>query len=399
MKRLPSTFSAENFEFVWRQSRDSKASRYGGAGVDGTTAPAFKARLDENIFRIRAEIRAGIFRFAKLRLAPVLKPSGDFRIIAIPTVRDRLVQRVILNHLEADAKFDAGSPISYGFLKDRTLPDAQRQAIALRNEYPWVLQADIVKFFDNIEREIVRKLVRKHVKRKVVSELIQSAINCELDEGGKQGARIARENGIRKGRGLRQGMPLSPVLSNLLLKEFDQKLDQHGIKAIRYADDIAVFSSSKNGCKDALTVIQNELSKIGLEIPSLENNGKTILTPPSETIEFLGIDIRRSGIKYRPYAPTKKIEKIRRIMIEISTLENCAAEKFNIGQLSKHLDRFIIGHSASMALIDDRQSFVERIEAAKKEALRNLIVEIFGSKAISHLDDRKMAIIGIKDFP
>lgn len=399
MKRLPSTFSAENFKLVWRQSRDSKASRYGGAGVDGTTAPAFRARLDDNISRIRAELRAGIFRFGKLRLAPVLKPSGGFRIIAIPTVRDRLVQRVILNHLESDTKFDASSPISYGFLKDRTLPDAQRQAIALRNECPWVLQADIVKFFDNIQRDTVKSIVRKQIKRKLISELVQSAIDCELDEGGKQGARIARENGIQKGRGLRQGMPLSPLLSNLLLKKFDQKLDQRGIRAVRYADDVAIFASSKNDCKDALKFIQNELSKIGLEIPSLENNGKTTLAAPSETIDFLGIEIRRSGCEYRPYAPTKKIDKIRRIMIEASSLENCIAEKFNIGQLAKYLDRFVIGHSAAMTIIDDHQSFVERIEAAKKEALRNLIVEIFGSKAVSNLDDSKMAIIGIKDFP
>jgi len=86
-------------------------------------------------------------------------------------------------------------------------------------------------------------------------------------------------------------------------------------------------------------------------------------------------------------------------MIEASSLENCIAEKFNIGQLAKYLDRFVIGHSAAMTIIDDHQSFVERIEAAKKEALRNLIVEIFGSKAVSNLDDSKMAIIGIKDFP
>ena len=150
MKRLPSTFSAENFKLIWRQSRDSKALRYGSAGVDGITAPVFKVRLEDNIRRIRTEMKAGIFRFGKLRLAPVLKPSGGFRIIAIPTVRDRLVQRVILHHLESDTKFNAGSPISYGFLKERTLPDAQRQALKLRNEYPWVLQADIVKFFDNI---------------------------------------------------------------------------------------------------------------------------------------------------------------------------------------------------------------------------------------------------------
>lgn len=367
--------------------------------MDGTTAPAFKARLDDNILRIRAEIRAGIFRFGKLRLAPVLKPSGGFRIIAIPTVRDRLVQRAILHHLESDTKFDASSPISFGFLRDRTLPDAQRQALALRNEFPWVLQADIVKFFDNIQRDTVKNLVRKQVKRKIVSDLIQSAIDCELDEGGKQGARIARENGIQRGRGLRQGMPLSPLLSNLLLKKFDQRLDQQGIRAVRYADDIAVFALSKNDGKDALRIIQDELSKIGLEIPPLESNGKTILTPPSETIDFLGIEIRRSGHEYRPYAPTKKIDKIRKMMIEISSLENCIAEKFTIGQLAKHLDRFVIGHSASMALIDDHQSFVERIDSAKKEALRNLIVEIFGSKAISNLNDSKMAIIGIKDFP
>ncbi len=398
MRRLPSTFSTENFNVIWRQSRDSKSSRYGGAGVDGITAPAFKMRLDENILRIRSEIKSGIFRFGKLRLAPVPKSSGGFRIIAIPTVRDRLVQRVILHHLESDTKFDASSPISYGFLKGRTLPDAQRQAIALRGERPWVLQADIVKFFDNIQRDIVKTLVKRQVKSTIVSELIQSAIDCELEESGKQGAQIARENGIQKGRGLRQGMPLSPLLSNLLLKKFDQVLDQQGIKAVRYADDIAVFGLSKNDCKDALTIIQRELSKIGLRIPGLGENSKTTLTPPSEIIEFLGIDIKLSEGKYRPYAPTRKIEEIKKAMIKNSSMENCIKYRLNIGQIVKHLDSFTIGHSASMALIDDHEAFVRRIEAAKMEALRKLLVEIFGTKVISSLDETKLAIIGINEF-
>jgi retron-type reverse transcriptase len=156
--RLPGSLSRDAIRTVWNQCRDSTPSTAGAAGVDNLSASVFASRLAEHIAAMREDIRAGVYRFSKLRIAPIQKPTGGYRIIAIPTVRDRLLQRALLAHLENDRRFDASSPISFGFTRGRTLSLAQERALELRQTRPWVLQADIVKFFDRIRRRDVKAL-------------------------------------------------------------------------------------------------------------------------------------------------------------------------------------------------------------------------------------------------
>ncbi len=189
MRRLPASLSHEAFLDVWKQSSDSSSSSPGAPGVDRVRAQSFASRLDDHVDRIRREIQQNKYRFEKLRIAPILKASGGYRIVAIPTVRDRLVQRALLRHLEADDRFKPVSPISYGFSKERTLTGAQRRAAHLRRDHPWVAQTDIIKFFDQIKRADVKNLLRKSVRSKVISELLCDAVDClgRCDEFGVWG--------------------------------------------------------------------------------------------------------------------------------------------------------------------------------------------------------------------
>lgn len=406
MRRLPKTLSHEAFREVWRRSRDAKGksstgkTRAGSAGVDNVTPAVFGSNLDLQITRIRAELRSGSFSFSKLRLAPVPKNSGGFRIIAVPTVRDRLLQRVLLAHLENDVRFRGAvfSSVSYGFTKGRTLADAQRKARSQREVKPWVLQADIIKFFDNIPRDQVKKIISSRVRSKVIAQLLCNAVDCELDDGGRDGAKIARENGIIKGKGLRQGMPVSPLISNLLLRDFDRTLEKQKISALRYADDLALFATSRSECEGALTFIQTQLAKVGLNIPELSETSKTTIRSPSDPVTFLGVEIKRFGDKYELRAPDKKIESIVESIKSQASLQSCLEEQRDIGRLSQVLDRFIIGHRASMVVLDDPESFISRLEAAKKNAVKQLLQEIIGAKALSNLDADKLAILGIGQF-
>jgi hypothetical protein len=347
---------------------------------------------------IRDEIRTGTFRFRKLRMAPVPKRFGGHRIISVPTVRDRLLQRALLRHLEGDPRFPVVSSICYGFAKGKTLADAQRRALELRLKSPWVLQADIVKFFDQIRRPDIKKLIKKAVRSKIVVELLCAAVDCELDEGGASNAQMALENGIEKGRGLRQGMPVSPLLSNLLLKAFDDAIGSQGIEAIRYADDIAVFASSRNECRDALAFIKDKLKELDLNIPDIQEGGKTTISDPTDAVDFLGIEIKRTGETYKLAAPNRKIEKIEADMAAIASVERCVAEKRNIGQVVRLLDSFIIGHSASMAVLNDSGQFLSRLEASKQRKLRSFMVEVIGNDAVKALDQGRLAILGLQLF-
>jgi hypothetical protein len=192
------------------------------------------------------------------------------------------------------------------------LADAQRKALDLRQSNPWVLKCDIVRFFDRIPRDQLKVLIRRRVGWKVVAALLCQAVDCELRLRNSEDHELVVQNGVKTGVGLRQGMPVSPMLSNLLLKDFDQHLERLGIVAVRYADDIAVFAQSREACEGALDVVQRALARLQLQVPGLLDDGKTSILGPSEVAEFLGVEIRRKGETYKLCAPTKKSKRSRR---------------------------------------------------------------------------------------
>lgn len=399
LRRLPSSLSSEAIRTVWKHSRDANPSTAGASGIDWIRAAAFSAHLAENIAEMRDDIRKDNYRFKNLRIAPIEKPSGGYRIIAIPTVRDRLLQRALLQHLEADHRFSVRSAISYGFTKSRTLADAQLQALNLRDMHPWVLQADIVQFFDRIPRQNVKRLIKKHVRSTIVGELLSAAVDCELDARDKVAAALALDNGVIKGVGLRQGMPVSPLLSNLLLKDFDNALVKRGINAIRYADDIAVFADSRNACRDALKFVRDTLAKLHLNVPDLAEDSKTKLREPSESVEFLGVEIKRAENGYVLAAPSKKLAKIDGELAKIASVESCIENRRNLGQVVQTLDSFVIGHAASMAVLKQPNDFLSRLEASKQRCIEDLLTNILGKEAVKKLDKEKRAILGLTSFP
>lgn len=396
-KRLPVSLSTEALREAWRGSRDA-TPKPGAPGVDGIRAPQFASDLTDHIERIRQEVRAASFRFNRLRLARVMKDSGGYRILAIPTVRDRLVQRAILRHLEADPRFQPSSEISYGFAKQRTLADAQRAALSLRQSRPWVLKCDIVRFFDRIPRSQLKDLVRRKVGWKVIANLLCGAVDSELHLRTSEDVELVTANGVQSGIGLRQGMPVSPMLSNLLLKRFDERLEKQGIVAVRYADDIAVFAHSRAACEGALQAIQGGLAELQLEVPHLLDEGKTRIFGPSEVVEFLGVEIRRKGEVYELCAPAGKIEKIEADMAKMVQVERCVDEKRNIGQVVRALDSFTVGHAASMAVLEDGGAFMARLEAAKRRQLRTLLVNLLGENVVVSLSPDQLAVLGVEAF-
>ncbi len=291
-------------------------------------------------------------------------------------------------------RFVATSSISYGFAKGRTLADAQRRALELRRDRPWMLQADIIRFFDRIPRPEVKALIQRRVRTRIVAELLCAAVDCELDVTLDAGS-----EGIQRGLGLRQGMPVSPVLSNLLLKGFDDMLAKRGIQAIRYADDIAIFGANRQECIAALDVARDVLSKLSLAVPELADGGKTKLSNPTDAALFLGVEIRRFSSGYRLCAPSKKLDDIEAQMAEMASLASCVAERKGLPQVVRSLDSFVVGHAASMAVLEDGGEFRARVEARKQRQLQRLLEELLGKSAVANLDDTRRAVLGLREFP
>lgn len=400
MRHLPKALSHQSIKDVWtsKSNRDRTPSSAGAPGVDGVRPASFASHLDDQIDILLREIRAGTYRFSKLRIAIIEKENGGKRIIAIPTVRDRLLQRSLLRYLEAAPRFSATSPVSFGFTKGKTLSDALSAALQYRLKHPWVLKVDIVKFFDQIQRADIDKLLRKNVRAKSVAELLCAAVDCELDDSNPDLSEIAKESGIIKGRGLRQGMPVSPMLSNLLLKEFDGALASKGIVAIRYADDVAVFADCERDCLEALSLIEANLAPLGLRVPPVGEGSKTVIRSPSETVEFLGVEIKRDAIGYVLSAPFKKLQKIEKTMAELASIQRCIDKKKTIGDVVYSLDSLIIGYKAAMSVLSNPDEFLSRLEAAKRRQLNTFLTSLIGKKAVEALDATRLAILGLQPF-
>jgi RNA-directed DNA polymerase len=225
----------------WQASKDSKGA--GGApGIDGITPGTFRKSLEEHLLRIADLAKSGEFKFHRLRASPISKGDGRHRIICVPTVRDRLVQRVILHYLITDKRDLLGikNENSFGASKgpEQGTHAAIQTAINRRQKKPYVLKTDISKFFDNVPREYLLKQIKTCLGHRSVVPLLEQVIHCEIRQKSIQQGDLIKQSGIVFGKGLRQGMPLSPLLSNLVLSKFDQKLAKLGKSFIRYVDDL-----------------------------------------------------------------------------------------------------------------------------------------------------------------
>ena len=175
------------------------------------------------------------------------KPNGKFRLICVPTIEDRIVQRALLLVLNQyyHKKFDNG--ISYGFISQKTVKDAALQACMLRKTHQWVYKTDISAFFDNIDREKLIEKIKSFIKHRSLHKLLFLAVSREVQTTSLAQEKRIKKLGIQRGLGIRQGMPLSPFFANLFLESFDNEIKATGLKAVRYADDLIFFCKNRGG--------------------------------------------------------------------------------------------------------------------------------------------------------
>ncbi len=149
--------SEKNLNAVWRAYwRDHKKS---AAGIDRTTPKDFNEDLPRKIRLLSAQIREG-YLYSPLRAIPIdKKDSAKKRLICIPTINDRIVQRAILKRIEEKAeKLGILNDVSFGFVKEvkgakAGAHGARNVAVQGRAKAPWAFKADISAFFDSIPRE------------------------------------------------------------------------------------------------------------------------------------------------------------------------------------------------------------------------------------------------------
>jgi group II intron reverse transcriptase/maturase len=381
---------------AWKNSRDSKKN-CGSAGTDNITAEQFLARLDSNLAGIARRIRQGQFGFSTLRPVFVPKPDSDKeRIICIPTVCDRLVQRVIAEYVTARRLFPIYNASSFGFIKGLGPRDAIATVIKLRQEYDWCLKTDIEAFFDRFPRTYLKQRVKDYLKASSITPFICNAIDCEAKETTENRQRLGKQ-GIRRGLGIRQGMPLSPLLANLALIDFDREIEDREIAMVRYADDLVLFFKSKEQARDGQALVKELLQRIQLKIPEIASNSKTMFVHRSDPLSFLGREIvyKRAQNAFVSCVSTKQIDKIKAKLAADYSLEYRLKYQHQFQDTIVDMSKSI---SAYFGIYKDAFNFEEfkaELRGQARAIVRRLFIDIFGDLAIESLDVKRKKFLGI----
>ena len=296
----------DNLNAAYKKVKSNK----GSGGIDGMQVDELLPYLRENQETLTQEIRDGKFKPNPVRRVEIPKETkGEFRMLGVPTVVDRVIQQAITQELTTIYE-DQFSENSFGFRPKRGAHDALRQCQENVNEgYVYVVDMDLEKFFDTVCQSKLIEVLSRTIKDGRVISLIHKYLNAGV---------IA--NGIfeRTEIGMPQGGPLSPLLSNIMLNELDKELERRGHRFVRYADDCMIFCKSK---KSAERTLKNIIPFIEGKLFLKVNRKKTIVAHVSK-VKYLGYSFYRNKGKCRFRVHPKSVAKMKNKIRELTDRNN-----------------------------------------------------------------------------
>jgi RNA-directed DNA polymerase len=262
----------------------------GSAGMDGMTVQQLPAFLKEHWPAIREQLLSGTYKPQPVRRVEIPKPDGGVRKLGIPTVLDRFVQQAVMQVLQR--KWERTfSDHSYGFRPGRSAHQAVTAAQQYIAEgYRWCVDLDREKFFDRVSHDKLMARIETRVGDRRLLKLIRSFLKAGVMEGGLVSP---------VDEGTPQGGPLSPLLSNIVLDEFDRELERRGLRFARYADDCNVYVRSQRAGERVMASITRFITtKLKLKV----NEQKSAVARPWER-KFLGFSFTANREPKRRIAP------------------------------------------------------------------------------------------------
>jgi len=250
----------------------------GSAGIDGLKTTQLADYFREYKSVLLEEIKNNRYLPQPILGVEIPKGNGKTRLLGIPTVVDRLLQQAVSQAMMPRFEKDF-SVNSFGFRPNKNARQAVGKALGNIHEgYNYIVDIDLKTFFDEVDHCLLMNLIYQKVKCPTTLRLIRKWLRVPILIKGKL---------VKRRKGVPQGSPISPLLSNILLHELDKELTRKGLKFVRYADDFSIYTKSRYKAK----VIGNAIflflrDKLKLTI-NLEKSG--IRKPVQFTI--LGIRI------------------------------------------------------------------------------------------------------------
>ena len=268
-------YSDDNLTEAWHKVKSNSVA----PGVDGVTIPQFQRYLFSNLKVLQRDLQKRRYRPQPVKRTYISKPDGSRRPLGVLTVRDRIVQRAVLNVIEPlfEADFEE---TSCAFRPGRSVEMALEQVVRLADQgYQWAVDLDIKSFFESINLKKLYSFIAEKVKDRELRRIIRSWLEVETASVGRDGL-LRRE----KPRGLLQGGIISPLFANIYLDRFDKMAHKRGLKLVRYADDILILCRSERQARRNLKIAHKLLTKLDLEL----NPRKTQILHVEKGLRFLG---------------------------------------------------------------------------------------------------------------
>ena len=255
-------------DLYWLEAAFARTRKSGATGIDGQTAAEYSSDLPGNLQSLLNRAQSGTYRAPPVRRVHIPKGPGstETRPLGIPTFEDKVLQRAVVMALEPIYEQDF-LDCSYGFRPGRS---AHQALSALREGLMqfgggWVLEVDIRKFFDMLQRKALQQLLRQRIRDGVLLRLIGKWLNAGVWE---EGTLTHSETGTP------QGGVISPLLANIYLHYVLDEWFEQEVKPrlagraflIRYADDFVVVFTDEVDARRVLEVLPKRFAKFGLTL-------------------------------------------------------------------------------------------------------------------------------------
>ena len=294
---LERILSKDNLNRAYKRVRANK----GAPGIDGMTIEDALPWLREHRKELLDTIRQGKYKPQPVRRKEIPKPDGGVRKLGIPTVIDRIIQQAIAQQLVPIYE-PLFSDNSYGYRPNRSAQQAIQKVKQYAEEgYTSAVLVDLSKYFDTLNHELLMNLLRKNVHDKRVIELIKRYLKAGVVENGLL---------VKTTEGSPQGGPLSPLLANIYLNEYDKEMERRGVPVIRYADDIVVLAKSPRAAQRLLESTRRYLEG-KLKLKMNVEKSKVVSVFSIRNFKFLGFALGKGkdGVYIRVHAKSMKKAK------------------------------------------------------------------------------------------
>jgi len=262
----------DNMLKAWKQVKANK----GAPGIDDISIEEFPLYSQQHWEGIKTSLLEGTYKPSPVKRVEIPKESGGTRNLGIPTVMDRVVQQSIAQVLTPvfDPHF---SENSFGFRPGRSAHQAVKKVLKdMREGYRWAVDIDLKKFFDMVNHDTLMSRVSRRIKDKGLLRLIGKYLRASVVVDGRLERTI---------KGVPQGGPLSPLLSNILLDDLDKELERRGHRFARYADDLIILVKSERAGHRVMASISRFLERT-LKVKVNKAKSKVVRTRDSAFLGF-----------------------------------------------------------------------------------------------------------------